>query len=861
VKTPFPATRRLVRGVGPTDAPIVLLGEAPGRDEVWEGEPFVGPAGRLQEREAWTPLGLSRGDFRIENVIETRPPGNQVESVPPQQVAWWQRQTHTRLDRLLVAGGPVCLVPTGNLALNTCLREPLPVRKDGKWRVRRPAGIEWPRRITQWRGSLLDYTTDSGRTVRMIPAQHPASFLYGNVGYAAWKGDWRKIKREVARGCPPPDDGTDEIAADGRRCAAWLERAAQMGWPIAVDLETAGPQLLCAGLANDPARSLVIPLVDPQAGTSVKWGWFWLARILASELVKVTWNGLFDTFLLRWHRLPVHRWRWDGMAQHHLLDPADRHTLAYCASRDLRTVFWKEEAKETEVGPRGGLKRKTAHWAQFLQYCGKDARHTLALSWRYQERIRRRGLADVYRAHYRRVMWASLDLSLEGMMVDQAERERLHSLATTELERLKVAIAAAAGSPLTTGRKVLKSGQASQAKAQPKGGLSGPRVLAYFYDTLKCKEYRKGGRRTANEVALRRLELKYKKAAPVARLLLQFRHQEKVAQFTAGERLDRDGRMRSLFRPLTKTGRCRAQKPPTGVGTNLQNQFHKVRSMFVPAAPGHLLCELDLSQAEARIVDGQSGDPRALALARTGPLELDQHRLMAADCLGKDPADVTEEERDVIGKRGRYAYSYGMEGYRFSEVLIVETESEVVKTPEECAAILQLVERARPYIADWQAWVKRRMLDERRLANSWGRHLRWTGRTVAKEDVKEWLAWGPQSEVGCLLNQEGWLPLWQTIRRERLQTRVVNQGHDSVILDGPPEELWPLCQQAIQRLSTEREYQGQGGPWRLAMPVGVKLGRRWGKTMRGWKDGRMMTPREFAGTARDLLAGRDATAA
>lgn len=857
MRTPLQQARRVVRGVGPKDARIILVGEAPGRDEVWEGEPFVGMAGQLQQREAWTPLGIRREDVRIENVVEERPPGNKLEALHPRQVAWWQRHCHRRLELLLGRGtkGRV-VVPTGNLALSTLCRDPLPVKPDGSWRLRKPEGIQWSRRVTQWRGSLLTYGSDNALDqVRMIPAQHPASFLYGNLGYDAWKGDWAKIKREVDRGCPAVIEGTDEIASSGRECAGWLSRAEKMGFPIALDLETAGPQLLCVGLANDPEHSLVIPLVDPTSGGSVKWGWFWLAKVLSSELVKVTWNGLFDCYLLRRHRLPVHRWRFDGMAQHHLLDPGDRHTLAYCASRDLRTVFWKEEAKEDVSGQRGGIIRRRANWAQFLRYCGKDARHTLALSWRYQQRIIRAGLRDVYRHHYRRVMWASLDLSLEGMAVDQEERERLHQLARSELERLKVAITAAAGTPLTTGPRVLKSGQVSKAKTQPKGGLSGPRVLQYFYETLKCREYRKGGKRTANEVALRRLGLHYKKAKPVSDLLLQFRHQEKVAQFTAPERLDRDGRMRSLFRPLTKTGRCRAQKPPTGVGTNLQNQFHKVRSMFTASHPDHLLCELDLSQAEARIVDGQSGDPRALRLAGMGPLELDQHRLMAADCLGKKPEAVTEEERDVIGKRGRYAYSYGMEGFRFSEVLLTETEGEVVKTPEECEAILQLVERARPYIAEWQAWVKEKLLQDRVLRNSWGRHLLWTGRTVSKEDVKEWLAWGPQSEVGCLLNQEGWLPTWSTIKRERLRARLVNQGHDSIILDGPPEELWHLAKQAIHRLSREREYQGQAGPWRLAMPVGVKLGWRWGKGMRVWKDGRVLSEGEFLSAARGMAQG------
>jgi hypothetical protein len=153
------------------------------------------------------------------------------------------------------------------------------------------------------------------------------------------------------------------------------------------------------------------------------------------------------------------------------------------------------------------------------------------------------------------------------------------------------------------------------------------------------------------------------------------------------------------------------------------------------------------------------------------------------------------------------------------------------------------------------------MLRERKLTNSWGRHLLCTQRVFGKEDFKEGLAWGPQSEVGCLLNQEGWLPAWQMIRRRKMASRLVNQGHDSIILDGPPAELWELAQVAITRLSAEREYQGKGGPWTLRMPVGMKLGRRWGKTMTAWKDGRPVKKAEFLGAAAVLLGRRDVSAA
>jgi uracil-DNA glycosylase family 4 len=850
MRTPFRQARRLVRGTGPPEAAIILVGEAPGRDEQFYGEPFVGPAGRLQAEEGWGPVAIRRSDIRLENVVEERPDGNRIEGLSPKTVRYWQSHCHRRLDQLIEAS-PVTacarvVVPVGNLALNTLLRAELPIGRGGRWRTRTPAGIQWPYKISQYRGSLLEYVTDSGVPVRMIPTIHPASFLYGNTGFEAWRGDWRRIAAEVAAGCPPPLEGVDVIAESGRWGAAWLADAEARGTEIAVDLETAGAQLLCAGVAQSAEESLVLPLLDPESHTPIKWGWFWLARILASDLVKVTWNGLFDTFLLRWHRLPVHRWRWDAMAEHHLLDPSDRHTLAYCASRDLRTVFWKEEAKETEVGPRGGLRQKTAHWEQFLAYCGKDARHTIALHRVYQARLEQAGLLPTYRRHYRRVMWAALDLSLEGIMVDQAERDRLHQLACSELERLRHAITEAAGGALTTGPRILRSGKPSKAKQQPKGGLSNPAILRYFYETLKCKPYMKGGKRTANEVAVRRLGLKYKKAAPVADLLLRFRHQEKVAQFTAPQRLDRDGRLRGLYRPLTTTGRLRAQTPPTGIGTNPQNQLRSIRSMFVASSPDHVLAEIDLSQAEARIVDGASGHPDALVRAQASPLDLDQHREMAAALFGKALEEVTDRERE-LGKRSRHASAYGMEGARFSEILLTETESAIVLTPEECQELLDGVLRARPYIATWQAWVREHVIKRRRLVNSWGRHLLFLGRTLSKEDYKEAYAWGPQSEVACLLIQMAWLPCWSMIKRRGLQTRIIHQGHDSLMFDGPPSEVWALVRHAVELVTAPRTYPGVRGRWELAMPAGLKIGRHWGAGMiRSWPDARRVTWEEWS---------------
>lgn len=66
---------RAVPGVGPGDARIMIVGEAPGQYEDQQGEPFVGPAGKLLD-QLLNGIGLSRADVFITNILKCRPPGN-----------------------------------------------------------------------------------------------------------------------------------------------------------------------------------------------------------------------------------------------------------------------------------------------------------------------------------------------------------------------------------------------------------------------------------------------------------------------------------------------------------------------------------------------------------------------------------------------------------------------------------------------------------------------------------------------------------------------------------------------------------------------------------------------------------------
>ena len=69
-----------VFGVGNARARLCFLGEAPGRDEDRQGEPFVGRAGKLLNDIIQKGMQLEREDVYILNVLKCRPPGNRNPS-------------------------------------------------------------------------------------------------------------------------------------------------------------------------------------------------------------------------------------------------------------------------------------------------------------------------------------------------------------------------------------------------------------------------------------------------------------------------------------------------------------------------------------------------------------------------------------------------------------------------------------------------------------------------------------------------------------------------------------------------------------------------------------------------------------
>lgn len=161
---------RLVFADGNPKARLMLVGEAPGRDEDIEGKPFVGRSGKLLDRML-AAIGIDREAAYIANVVPWRPPGNRTPT--PQETAICL----PFIRRQIELADPDILVCLGGPSAQTLL-----AIRDG---------------ITKARGRWMDYDTGT-RTIPALATFHPAYLLRTPLGKRmAWR-DMLAIEARLA---------------------------------------------------------------------------------------------------------------------------------------------------------------------------------------------------------------------------------------------------------------------------------------------------------------------------------------------------------------------------------------------------------------------------------------------------------------------------------------------------------------------------------------------------------------------------------------------------------------------------------------------------------------------------------------
>jgi DNA polymerase len=161
---------QLVFADGNPQARLMLVGEAPGKDEDIEGLPFVGRSGQLLNRML-AAIGLDRTGVYIANIIPWRPPGNRTPTPQESQIClpFIRRQIElVDPDVLVCLGGPSATALLGI--------------KEG---------------ITKTRGRWFKYDTGR-REIRAMPTFHPAFLLRSPLNKRlAWR-DFLAVKKALA---------------------------------------------------------------------------------------------------------------------------------------------------------------------------------------------------------------------------------------------------------------------------------------------------------------------------------------------------------------------------------------------------------------------------------------------------------------------------------------------------------------------------------------------------------------------------------------------------------------------------------------------------------------------------------------
>ncbi len=410
-------------------------------------------------------------------------------------------------------------------------------------------------------------------------------------------------------------------------------------------------------------------------------------------------------------------------------------------------------------------------------YGAEDADVTLRVHRKLSPKIAAEpGLTRVYREielPVQEVLWA---MERQGVMIDAF-------LLAQQSEEL--------------GRKMLELEQEAHKVAGQPFNLNSPKQiqeLLFERDKLPVLKKTPSGTPSTDEEVLAQLALDY----PLPKLILEYRGLAKLKN-TYTDKLPRmvnpqTGRVHTSFSQTGAiTGRLASSDP------NLQNipvrtpEGRRIRAAFIAPRGWHIV-SADYSQIELRIMAHLSGDERLLDAFAHGE---DVHRATAAEVFGVETADVTSEQRRYA-KTINFGLIYGMSAHGLARSLEIERSAAqswidryFARYPGVAAYMEETRQAARTQGYVETVFGRRLWLPEIRNSNA-GR------RQGAERAAINAPMQGTAADLVKLAMRRvyGWL------NAESLQSKMLLQVHDELILEVPPQEL-DLVKEMLPRLMAE----------------------------------------------------------
>jgi DNA polymerase-1 len=477
---------------------------------------------------------------------------------------------------------------------------------------------------------------------------------------------------------------------------------------------------------------------------------------------KVGQNLKFDAHILANHGVRLGGIAHDTLLESYVLEVHERHDLDSLSQRHLG---WKTITYDEVTGKGAGrISFAAVDIARATEYAAEDADCALSVHAVLFERISAdEKLKYVYERIEMPVLPVLLRMERNGVLLDAAKLEaQSHEL----------------------GKEMLTKEQEAYAAAGQPFNLNSPKQIQeilFERQKLPVKKKTPKGQPSTDEDVLAELALDY----PLPKLLLEYRGLAKLKS-TYTDKLPRmvdpnTGRVHTTYSQATAvTGRLASNDP------NLQNipirtpQGRRIREAFVAPA-GCRILSADYSQIELRIMAHLSGDKGLCHAFEHGH---DVHQATAAEVFGVPLDKVSKDERRTA-KVINFGLIYGMSAFGLAQNLGIERAT------------------AQAYIESYfnrYPGVKKFMDETRDKARAlgyvetvFGRRLRLpeinSGSPARRQGAERAAINAPMQGTAADLIKLAMVAVQDWLDREKLQSKLVMQVHDELVLEVPQAEL------------------------------------------------------------------------
>ena len=765
-------SQKKIPPVGPKNAKIMIVGEAPGRDEELQGEPFVGTSGRLLTNLLLR-AGIRRDECYITNVIKIRPKDNRVENLAllglkPED---FYEELYQEIDQVK----PNVIIALGNIALKALTGE---------------------QDILKWRGSVLQ-THIKRVTYKVIPSLHPAFCLRQWAMTYILTFDLKKARKE----------STSRVLIRLKRnfiinpsfdtiinyLTNLLHKLEHSKIPISMDIETytKQPVIRCLGLTTKINKAICIPFVNAYRPIWTKKEekeiWLYLYKILTHK------NALLvgQNFSFEMHQLAPYTmgnmYPWiDTMRAHALIYPEFKHDLGFINSMYTDLPFFKDDGKTSD--------ERIIPFEQLMEYNCKDVVATLESALKMIRELKEMNMWKFYCEFdnpLQRTLWK---MEKRGVRIDVPKLATFYERIQKEIDKLQEELENEIGYKLNV--------------------KSSKQMIKFLYEDLNLpkKRNRQTGNLSANEEVLTELYKKYPHIKAL-HLVIEIRRRRTLRDTFLDMNLSEDKRIRTSY-GTTETGRLSSKKNLYGIGANLQNIPKRkgkwIREIFIPDEE-KVLIKADLSQAEARVVAWLANDPNYKDMFKSGK---DIHRLYASLIFNVPYEEINDAQREKA-KLLRHAKNYNMGPGQMAKHLGI--------TITEARRLIAEDDKIFPNINGvFYTMVQRCLQRDRTLTTPFGRKRTFFDRW-GDQLLREAYAYIPQSTVADYLNK-GLIELNLSLPEG---ADILMQVHDEVVLQCYPDQVEKVAK--LLRKHIERELVINNDT--LVIPLDIEVGFNWAEVM------------------------------